>query len=235
VPFLAVGSRVALVIPAFNEEDCVEAVIRGFRAVTDAEVVLVNNNSSDQTAVLAKTAGATVVDEARPGYGSACLAGLAYLAERTSSPPEFVVFADADGSNEPADFQDLLAPLLAETHDMVIGSRPHRAAPHSLTIPQRFGNRLACFLIARRFGGVHTDLGPYRAISWGALQQIEMEDTDFGWTVEMQIKAAKLKLRVTECDVLNYARKGGKSKISGTIKGVFFAGTKIISTIFKYQ
>ena len=207
----------------------------GFRALTNAEIVLVNNNSTDQTAVLAKAAGATVVDERRPGYGSACLAGLEYLKNRSDGPPGIVVFADADGSNEPEDLPALVAPLLDKECDMVIGSRVKLAEPFSLTIPQRFGNRLACYLIKRKFGGRHTDLGPYRGILWSALTRIDMKDTDFGWTVEMQLKAAKHQLRVSECDVRNYARQGGKSKISGTVKGVVFAGTKIISTILRYR
>jgi len=231
----SIGARLALVIPAYNEEDCIGTVVRGFRELTDAEIVVVDNNSQDNTAQIAREAGATVIHEARPGYGSACLGGLKYLKNREQGPPEVVAFADGDGANEPAELGVVTANVLAGHCDMVIGSRSVKAEPDSLTIPQRFGNRFACFLILIKFGVLHTDLGPYRAISWKSLLQIQMEDPDFGWTVEMQIKAAKYDLRVHEVDVQNYARIGGESKISGTARGVYLAGTKIISTILRYR
>jgi glycosyltransferase involved in cell wall biosynthesis len=235
VDLQSIGTRLALVIPAFNEEECIATVVSGFRAVTDAEIVVVDNNSSDATAQRATEAGAKVIHESRPGYGSACLGGLRYLKNREQGPPEVVAFADGDGANEASELGQVVSPVLSGQLDMIIGSRPKKAEPNSLTLPQRFGNRLACFLIRVKFGVAHSDLGPYRAISWAGLEQIEMQDPDYGWTVEMQVKAAKHRLRVDEVDVRNYARIGGKSKISGTAKGVYLAGTKIISTILRYR
>ena len=231
----SIGHDLAIVIPAFNEEECIAPVVRGFCAVTNAEIVVADNNSTDSTARLAEEAGATVVPAPHPGYGSACLAGLSYLAARPDGPPKVVAFADGDGANDPRELANIVEPVMASRVDLVIGSRPKKAHDGSLTIPQKFGNLLACRLIEMRFGAKYSDLGPFRAISWSALNRIEMADKDYGWTVEMQVKAAKHGLRFAEVDVANYARIGGQSKVSGTIKGVFFAGTKIISTILRHQ
>ena len=234
--------RISLIIPASDEEGSIGAVVSGFVALLDPtgarrveEVVVVDNRSSDRTAERARAAGATVVREERYGYGSACLRGLRYLTERPSGPPRIVVFADGDGSNEPRDLPRLTAPIERAECDLVIGARSRTADPGSLTFPQRFGNVLASRLINQLYGMHYTDLGPYRAISWSALERIAMEDPNYGWTVEMQIKAAKLGLRIREVDVANYARTAGKSKVSGTVKGVAGAGHKIIRTILRYR
>lgn len=230
------GSKLAIIIPAYDEEGAIGAVVEGFRRVTDAEIVVVDNNSADATADVARSAGATVVHESRPGYGSACLRGIAYLRnERPGGPPAVVLFADGDGSNDPADLGRLVDPVARGLSDMVIGARPRLADGRSLTPPQRFGNVLACRLMNGLYGTHYTDLGPYRAIAWPALERIDMQDPDFGWTVEMQLKAAKHGLSVREVDVANHVRIAGKSKISGTVRGVYLAGAKIIGTIIKYR
>lgn len=199
------------------------------------ELVVADNGSSDRTATAARAAGATVVVETRRGYGSACLRGIAYLAERVAGPPKIVVFADGDGSNEPRDLLQLIGPIDRNEADLVIGSRARRAARGSLTFPQRFGNVLASRLLRLMYGLEATDLGPFRAITWDALVRLEMEDRDYGWTVEMQIKAAKQGLRVSEVDVANHPRRAGKSKVGGTVRGVVGASQKIIRTILKYR
>jgi glycosyltransferase involved in cell wall biosynthesis len=239
----ALATSVALIIPAFDEEGAIGAVVEGFRSVVTEggrssldEIVVVDNNSRDATAQRARDAGATVVHEPRPGYGSACLRGISYLAgERPGGPPTVVVFADGDGSNDPADLEAVVAPLRAKECEMVIGARPRRADARSLTVPQRFGNVLACRLMNALFDMRYTDLGPFRSITWSALTLIDMQDPDYGWTVEMQLKAAQQKLAVREVDVANHRRIAGKSKVSGTVKGVYGAGTKIIGTILRYR
>lgn len=232
---------VRLIIPAYDEEGAIGRVVAGFVAAADAkgrrlldEVIVVDNNSRDRTAEVARAAGATVVAERRPGYGSACLRGLAELRARGMAGGDLVVFADGDGSNDPADLEALLEPLLDGEAQLVIGSRPRRADPGSLTPPQRFGNVLACRLMNARWGTRYTDLGPFRAVRWDALERIGMVDRDYGWTVEMQVKAARLGLHLREVDVANRARIAGRSKVSGTVKGVVFAGTKIIGTIARH-
>lgn len=234
--------RISLIIPASDEEGSIGAVVSGFVRLVDPsgarlleEVVVVDNRSKDRTAELATAAGAVVVREERYGYGSACLRGIQHLAERAGGPPEIVVFADGDGSNEPADLPRLSGPIERGECDLVIGARSRSADPGSLTFPQRFGNVMASKLMNQLYGMHYTDLGPYRAISWSALTRIAMEDPNYGWTVEMQIKAAKAGLRVREVDVANYARTAGKSKVSGTVRGVVGAGNKIIRTILRYR
>lgn len=191
-------------------------------------VVVCDNGSSDATAEVARAAGADVVFEPRRGYGAACLRALRELA---SDPPTVVLFVDADLSDDPADAASLLAPLLEGSADLVIGSRVlGEAEPGALTPVQRIGNWLAAGLLRRLYGTAATDLGPFRAIRWDALQGLAMRDLDFGWTVEMQVKAARQRLRTVEVPV-RYRRRVGRSKISGTIRGSFLAGTKILGTI----
>ena len=195
-------------------------------------VVVVDNGSRDGTAAVARAAGATVVHEPRRGYGAACLAGLAYL---RAHPPGVVVFLDADLSDDPAQLPEVLAPVLEGRADLVVGSRVlGRPAPGSLTLAQVLGNRLAVALLALLFGAHYTDLGPFRAIRWAALERLGMRDRGYGWTVEMQARAARAGLRALEVPV-RYRRRLGRSKISGTVRGVVGAGTKILFTIARVR
>ncbi len=231
---------IAVVIPALDEEAAVAAVVHGLAAalvglsgMAGHEIVVCDNGSRDNTATAAQAAGATVVAATRRGYGSACLAGLAYLRTRPAGPPDVVLFADADGADDPAEATRLIAPLAAGRADLVIGSRTlGRVEPGALTVPQRFGNRLAAFLLRAWFGATTTDLGPFRAVRWSALERLAMRDPDYGWTVEMQAKAARRGLVVVEVPV-SYRRRIGRSKISGTVRGVVGAGTKILTTIVR--
>jgi len=225
-----------MIIPAVDEEGAIGGVVEGFRAtgLLD-EIVVVDNGSRDRTVEVARAAGATVIHEPARGYGSACLGGLAYLRGRPGGPPRAVVFADGDGANDPRDLAALLAPIEACRAELVLGSRVRRARASSLTVPQRFGNALACAMLKGLYGVEYGDLGPFRAITWRALELIDMRDRDFGWTVEMQVKVAKQALRFEEIDVENHERVAGESKISGTVRGVVFAGTKIISTIVRHR
>ena len=229
------STRVSIVIPALDEERAVGTVVRALpRSAPEwdlDEVVVCDNGSRDRTADVARAAGATVVPAARRGYGSACLAGLAYLSARPAGPPQVVAFVDADGSDEPGELPRLLGPLVEGRADLVIGSRVlGRAEPGALTVPQRFGNRLAAFLLRLRWGAATTDLGPFRAVRWASLERLAMADPDYGWTVEMQARACRAGLVTVEVPV-TYRRRVGTSKISGTVRGVAFAGTKILWTI----
>ena len=229
------STRIAVLIPAHNEALSIALVLAELPVGLAQEVVVVDNASTDGTADAARAAGATVLHEARPGYGSACLAGLAYYAAQPAGQrPGILVFLDGDHSDYPEQLPDLLAPLLAGTADMVIGSRAlGEREPGSLLPQQRFGNWLATRLLRLRYGGTHTDLGPFRAICTAALDRLNMADTTYGWTVEMQVKAARLGLRVVEVPV-RYRRRIGTSKVSGTVRGTLGAGYKILWTIFKY-
>ena len=221
------GVRIAVVIPALNEERAIGSVLAAVPRWV-SQIVVADNGSTDRTASIARQQGATVVREPRRGYGAACLTGLAAL-----RPTDIVVFLDGDFSDHPQDMGRLIAPIVRDEADMVIGSRVMgKREPGSLTIPQRFGNALACLLIWLLYGVRHTDLGPFRAIRFASLKRLNMDDRDYGWTVQMQVRAARLGLRAAEVPV-SYRRRIGKSKISGTIRGVIGAGTKIISTIFR--
>jgi glycosyltransferase involved in cell wall biosynthesis len=199
------------------------------------EVVVADNASRDRTAERARAAGATVVYEPERGYGAACLRGIDHLRTRSQGPPDVVVFVDGDGSNVVEELPELIAPILYGEAELVIGSRARRADPGSLTIPQKFGNILATRLLELFYRTHYTDLGPFRAVAWTALERLEMADRNYGWTVEMQIKAAKKRVAVREIDVSNKARVAGRSKVAGTIRGVAGAGLKIITTILKYR
>lgn len=226
---------VAVVIPAWNEERSIGRVIQDLPAAWHQRVVVGDNNSTDDTAAVARKAGAVVVPAPRQGYGSACLAALAYLeALPADQRPQVVAFIDGDYSDYPEQLPLLVEPILTGQTDLVIGSRMLKPQPTGALLPQAiFGNRLACFLIRLLFGHRYTDLGPFRAISWNALQSLKMRDTNFGWTVEMQIKAARAKLRIREVAV-DYRPRVGFSKITGTISGSVRAGYKILYTIFRY-
>jgi len=230
---------VAVVIPALDEERGVAAVLADLPrsgaspAFAVREVVVVDNGSRDRTAAVAAAAGATVVREPRRGYGAACLAGLAHLRR---APPAVVAFLDADHSDDPRELPGVLAPLLAGAADLVIGSRARGARePAAITPVQAFGNRLATGLIALAFGVRFTDLGPFRAIGWEALERLAMRDRDFGWTVEMQARAARSKLRCVEVPVRYRRRSAGASKVSGTVAGSVRAGVKILATIARVR
>lgn len=197
------------------------------------EVIVVNNASTDNTVEVAQKAGATVLNEMTPGYGTACLKGIDYVKSEHSST-QILVFLDGDYSDYPEHLPQLVKPIIEDDFDMVIGSRAlGRRESGSMTIPQLFGNWLATTLLRWFYGVRFTDLGPFRAIRLHKLMEIGMVDRDYGWTVEMQLKAAKHKLKCTEVPV-NYRRRIGVSKVSGTVKGTVMAGYKILYTIFKY-
>lgn len=224
---------ILVIIPAFNEENSVGNVVRDIPAGLTDEVVVVNNNSNDQTAVEAARAGATVLNEPIQGYGRACLRGIAYARDRQQKP-DIIVFIDADYSDYPGEMTQVVGPILAGDVDLVIGSRAlGQRESGSMTFPQVFGNWLATTLMRWIYGVRYTDLGPFRAIRFDSLIALDMQDTTYGWTVEMQLKAAKNRLRITEVPV-SYRKRIGFSKISGTVKGAVGAGYKIITTIFKY-
>lgn len=220
-----------VIIPAHNEQESISYVLNDIPDFID-EVIVVDNNSNDKTAELASLK-ATVLEEKRQGYGYACLKGLDYISQK-SSKPDVVVFLDADYSDYPEEVELILAPILSEGYDMVIGSRSLGSSERGSMMPQQiFGNWLATRLINLIFKYKYTDLGPFRAIKYDALTNLGMVDTTYGWTVEMQIKAVKNKLIIKEVPV-SYRNRIGKSKISGTLKGSLLAGYKILTTIFKY-
>ncbi|MBI5710871.1 MAG: glycosyltransferase family 2 protein [Candidatus Eisenbacteria bacterium] len=228
---------VALVIPALNEEGALPAVLAAVPHLGQGwalrETVVADNGSTDRTAEVARVAGATVVREPRRGYGAACLAALAHLRAR---PPDIVVFLDADGSDDPAELGTLLAPILEDRADLVVGSRElGEREPGALSAVQAFGNRLASVLLRLLFGMRATDLGPYRAIRWEALERLGMRDRDYGWTVEMQARAARARLRTVEVPVRCLRRRAGRSKVAGTVRGALGAGWKILFTIARVR
>lgn len=220
-----------VVIPAYNESRAVASVIGAIDKTLVRRIVVVDNHSDDNTGAVALAAGAVVLREERRGYGSACLCGLAYLA---AQPPDVVVFLDADFSDYPDDLQQVLEPIRSGAARMVIGARVKRLRESGSMMPQQlFGNWLAALLIRLFFGARFTDLGPFRAITWEALQALQMRDRDYGWTVEMQIKAAKQRLPFAEVPV-RYRRRIGVSKVSGTLRGTVMAGYKILFTLFRH-
>ncbi len=221
--------RISVIIPVFNEQDAIEKVIGDIPSYLPTEIIVVDNGSTDQTAKLAAAMGARIIRENRRGYGSACLAGIA-----ATNEPDIVVFLDGDYSDHPNEMPDLIAPILENRADLVIGSRVQgNSEPGALMIQARLGNRLATSLIKILFGVSYTDLGPFRAIRYLALLNLNMRDKTFGWTVEMQVKAAKQALKIQEVPV-SYRKRIGVSKITGTLKGTLKAGWKILFTIFKY-
>lgn len=225
--------KIVVVIPAFNEENSVGKVVRDIPKDCVDEVIVVDNNSSDATEQSALAEGATVLSEPKQGYGAACLKGLAYV-DTLNPLPDVVVFLDADYSDYPEELPSLVRPIFEDGMDLVIGSRAlGDREKGSMTLPQVFGNRLATTLLRWFYKVEFTDLGPFRAIRYDALKHINMVDTNYGWTVEMQLKAAKLGLRTTEVPV-TYRQRIGQSKVSGTVKGAVSAGYKILYTIFKY-
>ena len=225
----AAAYRAALIIPALDEEPVIGRTLDQVPRGLYREIIVADNGSQDRTAEIARAHGATVVSEPERGYGAACLRAIAAL------PPgiEAVVFMDADGSDDPAEAVLLLAPIYQGRADLVIGSRTlGRAEEGSLQPHQIFGNRLATWLIRIGFGHRYTDLGPFRAIRADSLRQLGMRDRNYGWTIEMQIKALRHKLRVMEVPV-SYRKRIGISKISGNWRASIAAGCKIIWTVFR--
>jgi glycosyltransferase involved in cell wall biosynthesis len=223
---------VDVVIPALDEEASLPLVLADLPRGRVRRVVVADNGSTDGTARVAAAGGAIVVAAERRGYGSACLAALDYL--RRNGPPEIVAFVDADYSDHPEELPLLLAPLSAGRADLVIGSRVLGRRERGALLPQaRAGNLVACLLIRLLYGHRYTDLGPFRAARWDALERLGMSDPDFGWTAEMQVKALAAGLTVAEVPV-SYRRRVGVSKITGTVTGTLRAGYKILWTVLRH-
>ncbi|MEO9869335.1 glycosyltransferase family 2 protein [Ekhidna sp.] len=224
---------IRVIIPAFNEQNAVGLVIDEIPKEWVTEVIVVDNGSTDDTYEQAKSRGATTLKEPARGYGNACLKGMSHIAE-SSTKPDIVVFLDGDHSDYPKQLIDLVKPIIEDEVNLVIGSRAlGQKEKGSMTPQQIFGNWLATFLIKLFYQVKYTDLGPFRAIDYESLLKISMEDRTYGWTVEMQLKAAKLNLHTKDIPV-DYRQRIGVSKVSGTVKGTIGAGYKIIYTIFKY-
>jgi glycosyltransferase involved in cell wall biosynthesis len=225
--------KIRIIIPAFNEENGVGQVIQEIPKRIVDEIIVVNNASTDKTEINARDNGATVLHEAIPGYGRACLTGIEYI-KQSASKPDVIVFLDADHSDYPEEIIQLIQPILDNKADLVIGSRAlGNKEKGSMTPQQIFGNWLATRLLKLLYNVRFTDLGPFRAIRFDKLLELDMQDKTYGWTVEMQLKAAKKGLKCVEIPV-KYRKRIGVSKISGTVKGTLMAGYKILFTIFKY-
>ena len=221
-----------IIIPAFNEEKSIGKVIDDIPKIV-RHIIVCSNTSTDKTVEVAETHGAIVVNQPVRGYGNACLKGLEYISQ-LEIKPGIVVFLDGDYSDYPEELIELVAPIIKNNFDLVIGSRALGSKESGAMLPQQiFGNWVATRLIKLFFGYTFTDLGPFRAVTYSALQKINMIDKNYGWTVEMQVKAAKLKMRCIEVPV-KYRKRIGQSKVSGTINGTISAGYKIILTIFRY-
>ncbi|MEN8789985.1 MAG: glycosyltransferase family 2 protein [Flavobacteriaceae bacterium] len=224
---------VRVIIPAYNEEESIAKVIVEIPDLV-SEIIVVSNNSTDQTVRNAREAGATVLSEDKKGYGYACLCGINYVGKQ-SKRPDIIVFIDGDYSDYPEELTKLVRPIVEENVDLVIGARVKELRePGSMTPQQVFGNKLATYLMKLFFGARFTDLGPFRAIKYDRLLELSMEDKTYGWTVEMQLKALKKRFAYTEVPV-RYKKRIGVSKVSGTVKGTIFAGIKILGWIFKYS
>ena len=222
------GQRLAVIIPALNEEGAIGDVVRTIDRDLVDEVIVVDNNSSDATAARAREAGALVLPESRRGYGSACLTGI-----RAAGGAQLFVFLDGDGSDDAGEIRAMLELMAERRVELVIGSRLLSAeGRRHLTLLQSFGNALTCTLVRWFFGARFTDLGPFRAITSDALTRLEMADPDYGWTIEMQVKAAQRGLRVAEMPVRCRPRQAGRSKVSGTLRGSWNAGRRILGYVF---
>lgn len=221
-------AHISVVIPALNEEETIGGVVRGVPREIAAEVIVVDNGSDDGTAERAREAGARVVREPRRGYGRACRAGV----EAVAPECEIVVFLDGDGSDCPELMSRLVAPVEAGTHDFVIGSRTRgRREPGSMNFSQRFAGRAAGLLLRALYGVSYTDMCPFRAIRLDALRGLGMREETYGWNLEMQMRAARARLRILEVPVDHRRRAGGESKVSGTLRGTILAGTRILYTV----
>ena len=224
--------NIKVIIPAYNEEKAIGYVIQDIPSSV-SEVIVISNNSTDDTIQVAKNAGATVLSESRKGYGYACLKGMEYIAQQETKP-DIIVFLDGDYSDYPQELTQIIAPIIKDDIDFVIGARVSRfREKQSMTPQQVFGNWLATTLMKSFFNATFTDLGPFRAIKYEKLVALNMEDKTYGWTVEMQLKVLKQKMSYVEIPV-HYKNRIGISKVSGTVKGTIMAGIKIIGWIFKY-
>tara|TARA_B100000795_G_C22790546_1_gene436730 strand:+ start:1393 stop:2088 length:696 start_codon:yes stop_codon:yes gene_type:complete len=222
-----------VIIPAHNEEASIGHVIKAIPTIV-SEIIVISNNSTDNTVNVAKNAGATVLRENNKGYGYACLKGMDYLSKQATKP-DIIVFLDGDFSDYPEELTKLIAPIINKNIDFVIGARVRKfREERSMTKPQIFGNWLATSLMSLFFNSKFTDLGPFRAIKYNELLALKMEDKTYGWTVEMQLKVLKNNYSYLEIPV-KYRNRIGVSKVSGTIKGAIFAGVKILYWIFKYS
>jgi len=226
-------TKIKVIIPAYNEADSIAHVIKAIPKYVE-EIIVVSNNSTDDTEINAKKAGATVLIESNKGYGYACLKGMKYIANQNKKP-DIIVFLDGDYSDYPEELTKIVAPIIEDDIDFVLGARDKKLREEgAMTTPQIFGNWLATNLMRLFFSARFTDLGPFRAIKYDKLLDLNMEDKTYGWTVEMQLKAIKQKITYTEIPV-NYRNRIGVSKVSGTVKGAIFAGVKILGWIFKYS
>jgi glycosyltransferase involved in cell wall biosynthesis len=226
-------TKIKVIIPAYNEEESIPLVIKDIPSIVN-EIIVVSNNSTDNTEANANNAGATVLVENQKGYGFACLKGMDYIS-KLEVKPDIIVFLDGDYSDYPDELTKIITPIIEDDIDFVVGARVKELREEgSMTTPQIFGNWLATNLMKLFFKSTFTDLGPFRAIKYEKLLGLKMEDKTYGWTVEMQLKALKQKLSYREIPV-NYRNRIGVSKVSGTIKGAIFAGVKILAWIFKYS
>lgn len=223
-------TKISIIIPALNEENSIGQVINSLPKIYH-QLIVVDNGSNDSTRKIAKKNGAIVLIEKKRGYGNACLKGIRFLKK---TPPDIVVFLDGDFSDYPQEIKKIIKPIEQKKVDFVIGSRIKSLREKGSMTPQQiFGNKLACFLLKLIYGGKFTDLGPFRAIKWDTLMDLNMMDKTYGWTIEMQLKVLRKKISYTETPV-RYRRRIGNSKISGTLKGSLLAGIKIIGWIVKY-
>ena len=225
--------NIKVIIPAFNEAKSIGKVIKYLPSYVN-EIIVVNNNSTDETAKNAKQYGATVLTEINSGYGNACLKGVKYI-EQQREKTDIVVFLDGDLSDYPEELTNIIAPIIEKDIDFVLGARvKHKREKGAMQPQQIFGNWLATFLMRLLYKSEFTDLGPFRAIKYETLQALKMQDPTYGWTVEMQLKILKKKYRYHEVPV-KYRNRIGVSKVSGTLKGSIFAGVKILTWILKYS
>ncbi|UAM98445.1 glycosyltransferase family 2 protein [Polaribacter litorisediminis] len=224
---------IKVIIPAYNEQDSIENVIKDIPEIVD-EIIVISNNSTDATEINAKNAGATVLSENKKGYGYACLKGMDYISKQKTKP-SIIVFLDGDYSDYPEQLTEIIAPILQDNINFVVGARVKELRENGSMTPQQvFGNWLATKLMKLFFNAKFSDLGPFRAIKYNELLALKMQDKTYGWTVEMQLKVLKQKMSYVEIPV-KYRNRIGVSKVSGTVKGSIFAGIKILGWIFKYS